>query len=518
MRVSVLLAALASLAFVNGKDRKFTLINQCSHTVWPGFQNSKGPPLISAEGSEQLMGFELADSTPKTIPVPETWSGRMWGRTGCKIVNGQFRCDTGNCEGTDANCLTGNQLATVAEFTLQTPGSEQPDNYDISLVDAFPLWASDSGFNLQMQIKPDKGCQELSCTTDINAICPKELQKDGGCVTACKAGISEGMYKNATGMFRGNRNCCSGPFDTPEYCPPEMNDYYWLFKDACPEAYAYAYDDHASLVTCDQTQQADYTITFCPTDASSAAGKKAAHSPDQYPATQICVPPTWSWVSWADKGNTEPVTEVCEKAKKNEAPPLNGAHTQSDRSAETSTSEDAPSPTGEAPGATKAPEGPAKPEAGPTPSKTGALKDSEAPSKTEPPPAPPKAPSGLDGEPVEKVVEVEGSGSPPVLTGGPSVPKSTTAAIVSPTLPSCRLHSNRRDSWFGCWLQVVPSPSMHGAAASDHPANGLPAANIKIPVPTKGAADVTPSKSSCTRNKKRGMKKRLLESRQNVSL
>jgi hypothetical protein len=59
----------------------------------------------------------------------------MWGRTDCKNKDGQFKCATGNCEGTDENCITGNQLATIAEFTLQKPDADGPDNYDLSLVD-----------------------------------------------------------------------------------------------------------------------------------------------------------------------------------------------------------------------------------------------------------------------------------------------------------------------------------------------------------------------------------------------
>lgn len=142
MRVPALLAILASLVLVNGKVRQFTFINQCSHPVWPGFQDAEPIPerphvkLIDAQGSEKLMGFELADNTPKHIPVPDTWSGRMWARTGCKQEGNEFRCATGNCGGTDMNCITGNQLATLAEFTLQTTDlGAGPDNYDLSLVD-----------------------------------------------------------------------------------------------------------------------------------------------------------------------------------------------------------------------------------------------------------------------------------------------------------------------------------------------------------------------------------------------
>jgi hypothetical protein len=42
--------------------------------------------------------------------------------------------------------------------------------------------------------------------------------------------------------------------------------------------------------------------------------------------------PTWTWLSWAseNKIDKEPVTNVCERAKKNEAEPLDGEHTRSE--------------------------------------------------------------------------------------------------------------------------------------------------------------------------------------------
>ncbi|VAI44008.1 unnamed protein product [Triticum turgidum subsp. durum] len=52
--------------------------------------------------------------------------------------------------------------------------------------------------------------------------------------------------------------CCRGKFGGPSTCPP--TPYSKKFKEACPSAYSYAYDDPSSLFQC---SGADYVITFC---------------------------------------------------------------------------------------------------------------------------------------------------------------------------------------------------------------------------------------------------------------
>lgn len=69
MRVTALLAGLASLALVKGADRKFTFKNNCKQTIWPGFQDSSAKKLIDAEGSDKVMGFMLKEGGERTIPV-----------------------------------------------------------------------------------------------------------------------------------------------------------------------------------------------------------------------------------------------------------------------------------------------------------------------------------------------------------------------------------------------------------------------------------------------------------------
>ena len=75
------------------------------------------------------------------------------------------------------------------------------------------------------------------------------LAPDGsvvGCKSACLA-------------FDTYEYCCKGQYDSPDTCKP--TSYSKMFKDACPQAYSYAYDDKSSTFTC---VGANYDITYCP--------------------------------------------------------------------------------------------------------------------------------------------------------------------------------------------------------------------------------------------------------------
>lgn len=136
---------------------------------------------------------------------------------------------------------------TLVEFTIGS-GSNSKDFYDVSLVD---------GYNVGMGVKATGGtgdCQYAGCVTDLNKNCPPELRVTdsiSGSVVACKSACS---------AFNTPEYCCTGEHGNPQTCSP--TDYSALFKNACPSAYSYAYDDASSTCTCSGT---DYVITFCPT-------------------------------------------------------------------------------------------------------------------------------------------------------------------------------------------------------------------------------------------------------------
>lgn len=218
-------------AKVTESARIFTIINNCKETIWPGVF-----PGANFNGG----GFELKPGQSIVYTAPVSWSGRIWGRTGCNFdKNGNGSCQTGAC-GITLKCGTsGETPATLAEFTLASL-----DFYDVSLVD---------GFNVPLVVTPLNGkgnCSVAGCDGDLRNSCPSELAiKANGKVIACN---------NACDVFQKDEYCCKGVFGNPVTCQPTY--YSKKFKEACPTAYSYAYDDPTSIFTCSGT---DYVISFC---------------------------------------------------------------------------------------------------------------------------------------------------------------------------------------------------------------------------------------------------------------
>ncbi|KAF3529976.1 hypothetical protein DY000_02036459 [Brassica cretica] len=238
----------------------FTVVNQCSYTVWPG--------LLSGAGTAPLptTGFSLNPTETRVIQIPAAWSGRIWGRTLCTqdATTGKFTCVTGDCGSSAVECSGSGAAppATLAEFTLNGAGGL--DFYDVSLVD---------GYNIPMAIVPQGGgdasgvagnCTITGCVKELNGPCPAQLK------VATTTGTGDGVAcKSACEAFGTPEYCCSGAFGTPDTCKP--SEYSLFFKNACPRAYSYAYDDGTSTFTC---AGADYLITFCPSPNPSVKSAK----------------------------------------------------------------------------------------------------------------------------------------------------------------------------------------------------------------------------------------------------
>ncbi|XP_058081621.1 pathogenesis-related thaumatin-like protein 3.5 [Magnolia sinica] len=219
----------------------FTLQNHCNYTIWPGTLTGNGATVLGGGG------FSLPAGASTSFPAPPNWSGRFWARTGCTFdASGHGNCTTGNCGGMLKCTGGGVPPVTLAEFTLGGSSSAK-DFYDVSLVD---------GFNIGVGVKPSGGgtgdCQYAGCHADLNGSCPAELQiVESGSVVACKS---------ACAAFGTPEYCCTGAHSSPSTCGPTR--YSELFKNSCPTAYSYAYDDASSTCTC---AGSDYLITFCPT-------------------------------------------------------------------------------------------------------------------------------------------------------------------------------------------------------------------------------------------------------------
>ncbi|KAL0369236.1 UNVERIFIED_CONTAM: Pathogenesis-related thaumatin-like protein 3.5 [Sesamum calycinum] len=212
--------------------RVFTIVNYCKETIWPAVT-----PGENFNGG----GFTLKPGQTIVFTAPVGWSGRIWGRTGCNFDrNGNGSCQTGAC-GTSYKCgASGKPPASLAEFTLAAL-----DFYDVSLVD---------GYNLPIAVTPINGrgnCSVAGCDADLRPNCPTELavKGNGGRNVACRS---------ACDVFNTDEYCCRGVYGNPVTCQPTF--YSKRFKQACPAAYSYAYDDPTSIFTCSGT---DYVVSFC---------------------------------------------------------------------------------------------------------------------------------------------------------------------------------------------------------------------------------------------------------------
>ncbi|CAL9776353.1 unnamed protein product [Musa acuminata subsp. burmannicoides] len=237
----VSLAAFFVAVLISGAhSTTFSFKNNCPYPVWPASLANAGKAALSQTG------FQLDSGASLSVDAPPAWGGRMWARHRCSTdSSGRFSCLSGDCGTGQVACngAGGAPPTTLVEFTLQGDGGK--DFYDVSCVD---------GFNVPVSVVPSGGsnCDSTSCRTNINARCPTELQmlaQDGsvvGCKSACLA-------------FDTDEYCCRGQYGGPDTCKP--TSYSKMFKDACPQAYSYAYDDKSSTFTC---VGANYDITYCP--------------------------------------------------------------------------------------------------------------------------------------------------------------------------------------------------------------------------------------------------------------
>lgn len=216
-----------------------TVKNNCKNTIWPA---TNGQPQLSTTG------FELAFGASRSLNVPTPWSGQVWARTLCTNDDVRHTCLTGDCSGgLQCNGTSGVSPVTLVEFSLAMGTKGTQDFYDISLVDGFNILAS---ITTEDSLESGESCKSPKCRVDVNKVCPVELQVKSnneviGCLSACSA-------------FKQPRYCCTGEFSGPNNCEP--TSYSQVFKNQCPDAYSYAYDDMNSTFSC--SNGPNYFITF----------------------------------------------------------------------------------------------------------------------------------------------------------------------------------------------------------------------------------------------------------------
>lgn len=224
------LVGLAAAAPSSSLDRRadsttVKIVNGCKSTIQLGqLTNGQQPGLPTP----------IAAGQSKTYQFSGTWSGRFWARE--------------NCTGADCQIAGAAFPASLAEFTFR--GDAGKDYYDLSFVDGYNLPLAITPINPKSTNATDKfWCGAPTCSKA--PACPSELQLNAngvyvGCLSACS-------------KFGNPEYCCSGAFNTPDKCP--INKYAQEVKNACPDAYSYAYDDKNSLYQCIAPA---YTVTWCP--------------------------------------------------------------------------------------------------------------------------------------------------------------------------------------------------------------------------------------------------------------
>lgn len=237
----VVFAFMAVLIAVDAAE--FEIVNKEIGAIWVGIQGNANKAHL------ENGGFVLEAGARRTIGAPDDWAGRFWARTWCDWNS--KHCLTGDC-GNKLECrgAGGVPPVSLAEITLRGWGGL--DYYDISFVD---------GFNLALFIEPVNGhgdggrysCKRSACLRHLNDECPNDLRQNTqhgtiACHSACN-------------KFNTDQYCCRNAHNRPETCKSSdwHVNYPKFFKDRCPDAYSYAYDDHKSTFTCKASK---YIVQF----------------------------------------------------------------------------------------------------------------------------------------------------------------------------------------------------------------------------------------------------------------
>jgi hypothetical protein len=243
LRNKLLLGAIAMLMCGSVIAAEFTVINNCSYTVYPGIF-----PAIFSNG-----GWQMAPGTQVNFTADSGFIGRIWGRTACNSASPAV-CATGQCGGIGLQCAgtTGMAGTSLAEFNINANGT---DFYDVSYVDGF-----DNPIGVTVS---NSTCASPNvCSSAPVGACSADLKNGAECLSPCT-------------VFNSDQFCCRGAFGTSASCvvanwPAADQSYVSNIHNSCPGEYAYAFDDANGLHTC--PTGANYTVTFCPSGGGGGGG------------------------------------------------------------------------------------------------------------------------------------------------------------------------------------------------------------------------------------------------------
>ncbi len=234
------------------QTRTFTVKNNCSETVWAAASATQGPLVFNGTSPG---GIELLPGATATATVAIPWSaGRIWGRRNCTFdSSGKGSCATGDCGGV-LNCAhSGAGNTTLTEWTLD--GGTIPDNYDVSIVDAF-----DFPISIQLDDPNPNHCVNSACSADLRSFCTGDQRTldSAGNVVGCKSLFGKYLTPNYG---------CTGLYGVPASCNNVSWNTNWrgtVVKKHCPSSYGYPYDDPSSDIACLPAPATGYIVTFCP--------------------------------------------------------------------------------------------------------------------------------------------------------------------------------------------------------------------------------------------------------------
>jgi len=292
--------------------------NNCSETIWLG---SSGNCRTTASPCPEFFdppkgaNVEIDKGAHIVFHVEKGWQGRFWPRTGCKfnkdgLCDAGDCCDSGGCVNKDhkfakACFYSGSPPVLVIEPTFDAPSGNGPiDYFDASMVDGYNVLMSIAAVAKTYNPSPDPGMNsKYWCTTagcDSSPSCPEFLKDSttGNCWSPCQHAVRNGLPTAEQEKLCCSCNmkdpctcpdpCCDGHYGCSPFTPegkahPNMScdpwgthnnnrpwdqkyiDYIDDVKKACPEVYAWQFDDFKSTINCRKTNGlVDYKLTICP--------------------------------------------------------------------------------------------------------------------------------------------------------------------------------------------------------------------------------------------------------------